>query len=72
MYKLIFIGTDLFLVLIISGNDGDALAVDDFPEKNSVKPKPGRAALFDSQILHCGNKVLNGCKYLLRTDVMTN
>jgi predicted 2-oxoglutarate/Fe(II)-dependent dioxygenase YbiX len=36
----------------------------------SAKPKPGRAALFDSQILHCGNKVLNGCKYLLRTDVM--
>jgi len=36
----------------------------------SVPPKPGRAALFDAKILHCGNKVLNGCKYLLRTDVM--
>jgi prolyl 4-hydroxylase len=38
----------------------------------SAKPKPGRAALFDGQILHCGNKVLNGCKYLLRTDVMVD
>lgn len=36
----------------------------------SAKPKSGRAALFDGSILHCGNKVLNGCKYLLRTDVM--
>jgi prolyl 4-hydroxylase len=36
----------------------------------SAKPKPGRAAIFDSRILHCGNKVSNGCKYILRTDVM--
>lgn len=32
-------------------------------------PKPGRAAVFDQQILHRGNKV-HGTKYLLRTDVM--
>ncbi len=38
----------------------------------SAKPKPGRGALFDRRILHRGNKVLNGCKYLLRTDVMMN
>lgn len=36
----------------------------------SAKPKQGRAALFDSQQYHCGNKVTNGYKYLLRTDVM--
>jgi predicted 2-oxoglutarate/Fe(II)-dependent dioxygenase YbiX len=33
-------------------------------------PEPGRAALFDRGILHCGNKVSSGNKYLLRTDVM--
>ena len=33
-------------------------------------PEPGRAALFDRGILHCGNKVASGNKYLLRTDVM--
>lgn len=47
----------------------------DFFDENGVlilsaKPAPGRAAVFDRSILHCGNKVLNGCKYLLRTDVM--
>ncbi len=38
----------------------------------SAQPKSGRAALFDRGILHRGNKVLNGCKYLLRTDVMSD
>lgn len=38
----------------------------------SAKPKSGRAALFDSQQYHCGNKVMNGNKYLLRTDVMVS
>jgi predicted 2-oxoglutarate/Fe(II)-dependent dioxygenase YbiX len=33
-------------------------------------PKPGRAALFESQQFHCGNLVQNGYKYLMRTDVM--
>lgn len=36
----------------------------------SAKPEAGRAALFDSQQYHCGNKVQDGYKYLLRTDVM--
>ena len=36
----------------------------------SAKPKTGRAALFDSQQYHCGNKVVSGYKYLLRTDIM--
>lgn len=35
----------------------------------SAKPTPGRGTLFDANILHCGNKVLNGCKYIIRTDV---
>jgi predicted 2-oxoglutarate/Fe(II)-dependent dioxygenase YbiX len=33
-------------------------------------PKVGRGVVFDREILHCGNKVTSGNKYLLRTDVM--
>ena len=35
-----------------------------------AEPMVGRAVLFDREILHCGNKVLNGTKYLLRSDIM--
>lgn len=33
-------------------------------------PLAGRAAVFDRGILHCGNRVISGVKYLLRTDLM--
>ena len=33
-------------------------------------PAVGRGMIFDGQIIHCGNKVTKGVKYLLRTDVM--
>ena len=33
-------------------------------------PKAGRGAIFENQIWHSGNVVHNGCKYLIRTDVM--
>lgn len=33
-------------------------------------PLAGRGAIFDRDILHCGCKVSNGYKYLIRTDVM--
>lgn len=33
-------------------------------------PKPGRAAIFNREILHRGNKVTSGQKFLLRTDIM--
>lgn len=33
-------------------------------------PLVGRAAVFDRGILHCGNRVISGVKYLLRTDLM--
>lgn len=35
-----------------------------------ARPAIGRGMVFDNQILHCGNKVTSGYKYLLRTDVM--
>ena len=59
---------------IFLNDDFDGGETDFFDDSNnlilSARPKAGRAALFDGQILHRGNKVLNGCKYLLRTDVM--
>ncbi len=36
----------------------------------NVRPKPGRGALFYNQILHEGELVTKGTKYLIRTDVM--
>lgn len=33
-------------------------------------PAPGRGVVFDRDILHRGNEVRDGTKYLLRTDVM--
>ena len=33
-------------------------------------PLAGRAAVFDRGILHCGNRVVSGVKYLLRTALM--
>ena len=36
----------------------------------TAKPFPGRGAIFDRNIYHSGNKVLEGYKYLIRTDVM--
>lgn len=38
----------------------------------SVTPQIGKAALFDAQQYHSGNRVTRGFKYLLRTDLMVN
>ncbi len=70
-------GNRSIITLNIFLNDNFNGGETDFFDNNnnliiSVKPKPGRAALFDAGILHQGNMVLNGFKYLLRTDVMLN
>ena len=36
----------------------------------SISPSPGVGTLFDRRILHCGDRVKSGVKYLFRTDVM--
>jgi prolyl 4-hydroxylase len=38
-------------------------------EKVTVKPKTGRALIFDHQLFHEGAAVLSGRKYVLRSDV---
>jgi prolyl 4-hydroxylase len=68
-------GNRSYLTLNIFLNDNFEGGETDFYYDNkefrySVKPKKGTAALFYSQQYHCGNKVISGNKYLLRTDVM--
>ncbi len=63
---------NIFLNDEFEGGDTDFLLDDRKTLRLSAKPKPGRAALFDSQQYHRGNTVKNGFKYLLRTDVMVS
>lgn len=39
-------------------------------QKHSVKPKKGMALVFYHGIKHSGEPIINGTKYVLRTDVM--
>lgn len=36
----------------------------------TIKPQEGMALIFPHKLLHQGSSVKNGCKYVLRTDVM--
>ncbi|CAH6421060.1 Hypothetical protein KVN_LOCUS118 [uncultured virus] len=63
---------NIFLNDDFSGGETDFYFDDQKKLRYSVIPKIGRGALFDSQQYHCGNKVLSGYKYLLRTDVMVD
>jgi hypothetical protein len=38
--------------------------------KIPVIPKPGRALIFDHRLVHEGSKLIDGIKYVIRTDVM--
>lgn len=60
---------NIFLNSGFKGGETDFLFEDKTLAFQAV-PKPGRAAIFDREILHRGNGVLGGYKYLLRTDVM--
>ena len=60
---------------IFLNDDFSGGETDFFHEKKlrcSVTPESGKAALFEHKQYHRGNKVFNGEKYLLRTDIMTN
>ena len=39
-------------------------------DKFSIIPKTGMALVFPHHLLHQGNSVVSGVKYVLRTDVM--
>ncbi|RIA93368.1 hypothetical protein C1645_762556 [Glomus cerebriforme] len=38
--------------------------------KVPVIPKPGRALIFEHKLLHEGSEILDGIKYVIRTDIM--
>lgn len=42
----------------------------EFDQVGRVVPETGKALLFQHHVLHQGAAVLEGCKYVLRTDVM--
>ena len=37
---------------------------------DSIKPETGKALIFKHELVHSGSKVIEGVKYVLRTDVM--
>lgn len=39
-------------------------------ENENIVPKTGNALLFEHKIMHSGRPVINGIKYVLRTDIM--
>jgi len=63
---------NIFLNEEFDGGETDFFYYNQKTLRLSAKPKTGRAAFFDSQQYHCGNKVTNGNKYLLRTDLMVS
>jgi hypothetical protein len=59
------------LTFIVYLNDGFGGGATAFLDHDVVaRPRPGRALLFQHQILHEGCEVTSGIKYVLRTDVM--
>jgi predicted 2-oxoglutarate/Fe(II)-dependent dioxygenase YbiX len=60
---------NIFLNSAFSGGETDFL-YDNKILRTQAMPAAGRGAIFDQQIWHRGNKVTNGTKYMLRTDVM--
>ncbi len=64
------ITVNIFLNDDFTGGSTDFYFDDRKTLRHSVEPKRGRAAVFDSQHCHLGQRVETGRKYLLRTDVM--
>jgi hypothetical protein len=60
---------NIFLNSEFQGGETDFLFEDKTLAVRAV-PKAGKGAVFDREILHRGNRVSSGFKYLLRTDVM--
>ena len=58
-------GETLFRDLPIYGDDGRS-----YPSELAVRPRTGMALLFHHPLMHKGDTVREGVKYVLRTDVM--
>jgi len=64
----------IFTINIFLNDNYDGGETSFFNDDNQVikivGPKIGRASIFNGSIKHCGNKVINGTKYLMRSDLM--
>lgn len=64
-------GVESMLTLVFYLNDDFRGGATDFPElKRVIVPSRGRALLFQHRILHEATSVVEGEKYVLRTDVL--
>lgn len=59
-----------FYSFLIYLNDDFEGGITSFKTGEEVKPKKGTALVFYHKILHEGKEIVNGTKYVLRTDVM--
>lgn len=59
------------LTLLVYLNEGFGGGETEFPEQHrTIAPKTGTALLFQHRVLHAGNRVSSGTKYVLRSDVL--
>ncbi len=59
------------LTLIVYLNEGFKGGETEFPEQErTIVPRTGTALLFQHRVLHAGNRVTSGTKFLLRSDVL--
>ncbi|MDI1431483.1 prolyl hydroxylase family protein [Polyangium sorediatum] len=64
-------GTRSLLTLMVYLNEGFAGGATEFPEQERIiVPKTGDALLFQHMLLHAGNPVTDGTKFVLRSDVL--
>lgn len=64
-------GVRSMLTLVFYLNDGFEGGATDFPELDArVAPRAGRALLFQHRVLHRACEVVQGEKFVLRTDVL--
>lgn len=60
-----------FLTLLVYLNEDFEGGETEFPEQQkTIVPSIGTALLFQHRVLHAGNRVITGTKYVLRTDVL--
>lgn len=64
-------GTRSLLTLMVYLNEGFSGGETEFPEQErTIVPKTGDALLFQHMLLHAGNPVTDGTKFVLRSDVL--
>lgn len=65
-----YLTLNIFLNNDFKGGETDFYLDNKITLRKSVKPEIGKATLFYHKQYHCGNLVINGEKYLFRTDIL--